>query len=339
MLLAGVILWALTLTSCGEGTSSAPPPEHAVKGMISGFGDLHVNGIQYATGGASISIDGQPARLVDLQVGMVVEVRGGVNRDGTAGVATAVEYDRLLRGPATEIDLERGTVTVLGQTVHTDYTTFFHHLHGLEELHLGDQIEISGFPDKAGSFRATYLARTSPGETIMVTGTIVDSSWNNSLTLGVTPGGRLLTVILPCGGDTTLQADDRVQVSATAFDASRTTVTCRELRRVAPPFTASEQLGGGESLNSSGTDGGNRERHCDTRITAEVDSVALGTFSLMLGGLTVFMDERTAFRDDGEQHLRNFGLAGNAGIKAGDLLEVGGYMDRGGFHAVRVIRK
>jgi len=77
---------ALLLASCGGGQLTAGiegsgAPVTTV-GSITGFGSIFVNGVEYATAGAQIGIDGQPGTEAQLSVGDVVTVVGTVNADG-----------------------------------------------------------------------------------------------------------------------------------------------------------------------------------------------------------------------------------------------------------------
>src|SRR5512143_3826131 len=94
---------ALTMTACG-GSGTAGNAQTTAKGVISGFGSLHVNGVQYATNNATVTMDGVPATVNDLQVGMVVTVKGNINDDRTAGAATAIEFSDLFQGPVSAVD-------------------------------------------------------------------------------------------------------------------------------------------------------------------------------------------------------------------------------------------
>ena len=57
------------------------------QGPINGFGSVVVNGVHYATSGATITIDDQPGAESDLRVGQVVRVEGTVDAGGTTGTA------------------------------------------------------------------------------------------------------------------------------------------------------------------------------------------------------------------------------------------------------------
>ncbi len=62
-------------------------------GSISAFGSIFVNGVEYETNGAMITVDGDSATEADLGLGMVVLVIGTVNDDGVTGTAEQVIFD------------------------------------------------------------------------------------------------------------------------------------------------------------------------------------------------------------------------------------------------------
>ncbi|HEB98347.1 MAG TPA: hypothetical protein ENJ05_02450, partial [Thiotrichales bacterium] len=84
---------ALGLTACGGGsstTSSLDGSTASVTGVITGFGSIFVNGVEYETNGANITIDGQPGTEDDLRVGMVVTLEGSAS--GNSGTAVSISF-------------------------------------------------------------------------------------------------------------------------------------------------------------------------------------------------------------------------------------------------------
>lgn len=141
-------------------------------GAITGFGSIFVNGVEYETDGASISVDGDDATEAELGLGMVVTVIGTVNDDGVTGTAEQVIFDDEVEGPisavTTSTDGDTRTLTVLGNTVIAergrtivDGTTF-------DALAVDDVVEASGFRDDTGQLLATRIEKKSdfvPGTT------------------------------------------------------------------------------------------------------------------------------------------------------------------------------
>jgi len=144
-------------------------------GAITGFGSIFVNGIEYGTSGAQISIDDEPGTEALLRVGQIVTIRGTLNEDGTTGTATSVAFITDVRGPVAQVDAAAGTFRVLGQTVRvTDETLFDENIASasLEGLSSGMVVEVSGFPDAAGGILASRVDRSAAGAVFQVKGVV-----------------------------------------------------------------------------------------------------------------------------------------------------------------------
>ncbi|MDO8348886.1 MAG: DUF5666 domain-containing protein, partial [Planctomycetota bacterium] len=152
------------LTACGGGNDDDLAPVQATQsaiGVISGFGSVIVNGVRFDDAAAAITMNGAAATRDRLRVGMVVQVRGRIHGDGT-GVAESIRYDSCVQGPITAMNRVQNTVTVLGQTVEVDDGTVFDGvtLRDMNAFAIGDQVEISCYPDLARSrLRATRMER------------------------------------------------------------------------------------------------------------------------------------------------------------------------------------
>src|SRR5579859_8184358 len=64
----------------------------AVMGPITSFGSIFLDGVEYTTSGANITIDDQPGSEAQLRAGQIVTIDGTVNDDGTTGTATTVSF-------------------------------------------------------------------------------------------------------------------------------------------------------------------------------------------------------------------------------------------------------
>ena len=171
---------ALMLAACGGSGSSTsspvavapPPPPPQTKtivamGPISGFGSIIVNGIKFDTSAASFTVDEASGSQSDLKVGQVVTVKGTLDAQGNAK-ADSVEFDELVEGPITSIDLDLGEIVVLGQTIFiTDDTAYNDSPQKptIEDLLVGDTIEVSGAFDEDGNIDAS-LVDPKPGNGI-----------------------------------------------------------------------------------------------------------------------------------------------------------------------------
>lgn len=134
-------------------------------GTIDGFGSVFVNGIEFETDDAEITLDGKPSSEDALRLGMVVTVEGTVNNDGETGTARRVIFDDELQGPVTAIeegpDGDSLLLTILELNVIVERTgTVFDDVN-FDSLAVGDVLEISGFIDEAGRLRATRVEKKS----------------------------------------------------------------------------------------------------------------------------------------------------------------------------------
>ncbi|GAB3678374.1 DUF5666 domain-containing protein [Salinisphaera aquimarina] len=157
-LLAALIAGAL-IVACGGGADGGSGQLAGIEGtgIVSGFGSVYVNGIEFATTDASITVDGEPASESRLRVGNVVRVAGRIDKDGNAR-ADRIVFDRSLDGPIARIEVApdgTGELAALGQTVRFDGNTVFVNTPA-GDLEKGDLIAVSGLGDD-GSLRATTI--------------------------------------------------------------------------------------------------------------------------------------------------------------------------------------
>jgi Domain of unknown function (DUF5666) len=142
-----------------------------VIGPIAGFGSIVVNDDELDTTDAMVSIEGDPATISDLRLGMFVYVRGQVDIHGRSGVAERISADHLIQGPIDGVNAADGTFSALDQLVITSGETVFDQT-TLQTLAAGDVVEIFGFLDADASVRATRVEKTPNATEFEVTGTI-----------------------------------------------------------------------------------------------------------------------------------------------------------------------
>ena len=163
--LASAVTVVLGLTACGGGGGggSASAVGTSSVGVITGFGSVFVNGVEFETSTSSIVIDGNPASESDLSVGMVVEVRG--TDDGTSGTAFSIESNDELEGLVLANNIAAGgttgTLDIMGQTVNVTTDTVFESdvagVTGVDQVAGGNIVEVHGFSDGTGDIFATHL--------------------------------------------------------------------------------------------------------------------------------------------------------------------------------------
>lgn len=172
---------AVLLAACNGPTDTAGiqgsgiPVGTTTVGSITGFGSVFVNGVEYATSGAQILIDGQRGTEAQLQTGEVVTIKGTVNADGTTGSAAEVSFSGDVQGPVTQIDLVANTFVTLGQTVQITASTLLDpsiQPADLGGLQTGTVVEVSGFADASGTIVASRLDVKSAGSAFQVKGAL-----------------------------------------------------------------------------------------------------------------------------------------------------------------------
>ncbi|TFH25634.1 MAG: hypothetical protein E4H03_00190 [Myxococcales bacterium] len=171
--IAATIVASITVAACGGGfqTGGGISGTSVVFGQIGGFGSIIVNGIEFDTTNAVITLEGDPATENDLRLGMVVSVRGIVDPGGLTGTAEIVAMEDLLEGPVEGVNVGDGTFMAFSQLVITDAETVFDGT-TLATLVAGEDVEVSGFYDADGSVRATRVERKLVGVEIEIKGTV-----------------------------------------------------------------------------------------------------------------------------------------------------------------------
>ena len=152
---------ALSLAACGTSQSPAQSPsaQKTSKGVVTATGSVTVNGVRFATPGASVKVDGQPATEADLTVGMVVKVRG--QDDGVNGQAVEIESEDAVRGKVGGV---AGNVVSIGeQEIEVeDATEFEDNAARLASITPGqDRIRVSGVSTGSGRIRASRIDKVA----------------------------------------------------------------------------------------------------------------------------------------------------------------------------------
>jgi hypothetical protein len=158
----------LCLAACGgdgdDSSSAAVTPTDTAGvavGTISAFGSVFVNGVEFDDSRATVTINGVVTTRSRLREGMVVEVQGRFNGDGSA-VADSIDRFDCVQGPITAINRVQNTVTVLGEIVDVGDDTVFDGvaIRDLNGFAIGDAVEVSCLQDRSGNrVRATRMER------------------------------------------------------------------------------------------------------------------------------------------------------------------------------------
>jgi Domain of unknown function (DUF5666) len=255
--LSTAIALCLLIASCGGGggqTAGGIGGTGSSLGQVSGFGSIFVNGVEFATDNATISIEGknQTAKgdLAQIKVGQTVLVRGTFS-SATAGTASNVIYFDNLEGPISEKNIVNNSFTAMGQTVLIDgdaaIGTKFVNASGLADLNVNDIVEVSGSADGKGSIVASYVERKgvfSAGATeVEIKGNVT------ALDLGTTTFKiGALTIDYDVNGTTPLKnlipgdltQTPYVEVKGTMFNASGAFIAAT-IERIDRPINPGEQ--------------------------------------------------------------------------------------------------
>jgi hypothetical protein len=167
-------------------------------GVITGFGSVIVNDVQFDVSGAVITLNDNTASEGNLRLGMFVKIRGTFNPDGLTGVADLLDSDNEVLGAISNIGPD--TFTVLGQEIIVESQTVFDRISppDLTGLRQDDIVEVYGIRNGNDIIRATRVEKKSSGEgEISVKGTVTNFIGGNTFNIGalfVTS-----TVTLPVG--------------------------------------------------------------------------------------------------------------------------------------------
>lgn len=153
----------------GGGTPATGTPGAAVsQGVVTAMGSIFVNGIEYDTTYATVTIDDNPSTAASLKVGMTVKVRGSSDDATRRGSASQVDARDTLEGTIEAVGAN--AITVMGQTVQIeDNVTRLNDddtvkLFSAAGFAVGNVVEVNGYADDNGGLLATRVARKTSGE-------------------------------------------------------------------------------------------------------------------------------------------------------------------------------
>ncbi len=186
-------LVAALVAACGGGGGSVGGIDRlgvtSSSGSITQIGSIFVNGVEWRTDTADITVDDTSGIESELRVGQVVVVTGDLDPSGTSGRAETVDVDSLVDGPIASINTVAETFVVLGQTVRVLPSTAFDdslpdrngdQSRTFADLRVGDAVEISGFRDSGNVIRATRIERDDDGDLLEVRGVVTSADASNN---------------------------------------------------------------------------------------------------------------------------------------------------------------
>ena len=259
-------------------------------GIVSGFGSVYVNGVEYETDSSTFSLDDGddgPENEGELGIGMVVTLTGTVNPDGVTGTASHIEYDDELEGIVISENIDdvtgTGTMDVMGQIVTVDEATIFESdvlgVTNMWDITADMVVEVSGFPTGDGTIFATRVEverATHAGEEIEVKGIIKNLNLGTST---FTIGGLTVDFSAALLPDGELVEDLYFEVKSTeGFNASDQLIA------------SVVELEGDGDVDHDGDEGDEFE---DYGIVTSVEGMP--TEFEINGGLRVLLSEGTSF--------------------------------------------
>jgi len=183
------LLLPLTLAACGGGgdqVASGGIVGTGAAGLVAvgtisslGTGRVTVNGWNFSTAGAAITVNGQAATEAALKIGMVVTVQGKTSPTGSA-TAVSIDYHAELRGVVSGVDGAGQAFTALGQHVRTNGQTVFDG--GTFATLINQYVEVSGFRSSPGDLLATRVEIQPvvvPGALLTVRGVVSATDTSN----------------------------------------------------------------------------------------------------------------------------------------------------------------
>ncbi len=363
-----VVLALALLGSCSGGTGGdlaggGISGTGVYNGVITGFGSVFVNGVEFSTTGTAITANDADVTEDDLDVGMKVRVEAS----GTS--ALSITFDPEVIGPVQSIDTVNDQIVVMGQTVLIQGTTIFKGFGSILDLAAGDTVVVSGFFDAAGSIWASFieLKQTSGEEvkglvsafdavsrTFVINGLPVDYS-------GVTDppqfqNGDFVEVKGILSADTLVASYIEVEAPVSAalpgnemavegIVTSRTTVNDFEVNGLRVYTNASTVYENGlegdvavnvlleveGTVNDAGVLVAEKveflsHEETEVGIEGEVEQVDIQNSAVTVFGIGITINSSTIFNDETDQ-VRSFSLDD---IQIGDLIEVGGFIDGSG---------
>ena len=224
MLILSVV--ALAMAGCALGTGPAPGVPGFAKGVVTAKGSIFVNGVEYDTRSAAITMDDTGTHSdSDLKVGMVVEVKGTIDSATGRGNATEVRYDANLEGPIDtgSMDIAAQSFTVFGQKIVADAITVYEGVSSFSGLAQGDRVEVSGTADTTSHvIKAARIEKRSTAGNFEIKG-IVSGLGAGTFTLTPRHASAGITVNFTGTLDPAIVNDSFVEVKFAAFGSPLST--------------------------------------------------------------------------------------------------------------------
>jgi hypothetical protein len=370
-------LLALFIAACGDSdslTTPTPPPvqmtDVVTVGPITGFGSVISNGIVFDTDAATVLVDGEPGTLGDLQVGMIVSIRGEIDNSAGTAQASEIRFGVDLEGPISSVNLANGSFVALGRMVLVDELTVIDNA-TFETLAAGNVVRVSGQFRSQERIQATHVNRIAneyqAGMHMHVKGEIENLDIGNqhfslggqvcdysgaALELGADDMANGMYVEVTSttpmgGGDMVLdrvQAKDRDrdrdQLCSSEVDGQPVTATATTeyVNGTVDTLALDVKVAVVGTLDDNGVLVADRivfRLPSLIEIEADLQAFDVDAGTLTMLGIAVTTNEFTLFRDHGAAGMPAFGFDDFA---VGDWLEIRAYLDGVEVVATRVER-
>lgn len=160
-----------------DGTGRPPSNERQVTsvGTITSDDTLTVNGVEYDTSNAIVTIDNESGTKDELELGQIVVVNGTLDESGDTGIAESISFNTNVLGPVSSVspadNIEiNNSFVVLGQTINVTPETIYagsrfenpetpiENSNGdFDNINVDDHLRIVGFISAADELVASYI--------------------------------------------------------------------------------------------------------------------------------------------------------------------------------------
>ncbi len=168
--IGGTGIKSAQINTRGDGIGGTGITNTGVRGTITGFGSILVNGLELEFNHkTTVASDGKPTTLDSLRVGQIIQAVAH-SKDGKYSLAT-LEIQHAVTGPVTAINASTENLTVLGQKVRLNLAGDKAAIAAFKTLQAGDIVSVSGLRQADGTIIATRVDQTSDDDRILLRGT------------------------------------------------------------------------------------------------------------------------------------------------------------------------
>jgi hypothetical protein len=326
------VLLALGLSACNpadvaeEGiaqngdnaTTNEAKTAYVTSGVITGFGSVYINGVEFETDGTQFSVDDATGTESQLKIGMYITLEGDINADGASGSAAKIKFENDVEGMvlANNVSAGIGTLNVMGQDVTVDLDTKFESdidgVVAIDGIQVNNLVDVSGYSSGNGSIYATRVElkkAAHEGEEVELKG-VVSGLTDTTFAIG--------SMTIDYSSAQLEDFEDVVLADGMYVEVKSTSGLNDQQQLVASKIQLEEKDGKGEKRESG------KEMEIEGVITAIVDS---SNSFVEVNGQKVMLAEDTKFEN-----------GAIADLLAGKKIEVEGRFDDDGLFVAKEIK-